>query len=89
MFFFFVFFSPFSIAITSLGEQRANFCACFVLSVSSSSSCLGWAAACDCCTPLTFLLPFFVLLYHINVVAAILAPLHSIFEHSNNRVCFS
>ena len=41
-----VFFSPFSIAITSLGEERANlsafrtlvcFCACLDLSVSSSS----------------------------------------------------
>ena len=40
-----VFFSPFSLAITSLGEERANrcfsyvcsICACLVLSVSSSS----------------------------------------------------
>ena len=41
-----VFFSPFSIAIASLGEERANLsafrtffsnCACLVLSVSSSS----------------------------------------------------
>ena len=45
-----VFFSPFSIAITSLGEERANFsakyvcsiCACLVLSVSSSSWYLGF-----------------------------------------------
>ena len=29
-----------------------------VLSVSCSSLCLGWAAACDCGTPWTFLLPF-------------------------------
>ena len=28
------------------------------MSVSSFSSCLGWAAACDCGTPWTFLLPF-------------------------------
>ena len=30
------------------------------LSVSSSSWCLGRAAVCDCCTPWTFLLPFFI-----------------------------
>ena len=62
-----VFFSPFSIAITSLGEQRANLSAfsyvcsiyaCLDLSVSSSSWCLGRAAVCDCGTPWTFLLPF-------------------------------
>ena len=57
-----VFFSPFSIAITSLGEERANlsaFCTFvrFVL-VSSSSWGLGRAAVCDCVTPWTFLLPF-------------------------------
>ena len=55
-----VFFSPFSIAITSLGEERANLsafrtffsiCACLVLSVSCSSWCLGKATACDCGTP--------------------------------------
>ena len=62
-----VFFSPFSIAITSLGEERANLsafrvcsiCACLDLSVSSSSWGLGRAAVCDCGTPWTFLLPFF------------------------------
>ena len=65
-----MFFSPFSIAITSLEEEkeRANLgaflyvCsifACLVLSVSSSSWCLGKAAACDCGTPWIFLLPFF------------------------------
>ena len=62
-----VFFSPFSIAITSLGEERANLsafyvcsiCACLVLSVSSSSWCLGMAAVCECGTPWAFLLPFF------------------------------
>ena len=56
--------SPFSIAITSLGEARANLsafsyvssiCACLDLSVSSSSWCLGRAAVCDCGTPWTFL----------------------------------
>ena len=64
-----VFFSPFSIAITSLGEERANlsafrtfvrFCTCLDLSVSSSSWGLGRAAVCDCGTPWTFLLPLFL-----------------------------
>ena len=63
-----VFFSPFSIAITSLGEERANLsvfsyvcsiCACLGLSVSSSSWCMGRAAVCYCGTPSTFLLAFF------------------------------
>ena len=59
-----VFFSLFSIAITSIGEERANLsafcsiCACLVLSVSPSSWCLGMVAVCECCTPRTFLLPF-------------------------------
>ena len=61
-----VFFCPFSIAITSLGEERANLCAfctffnlhLLVLSVSSSSWCLVKAAVCDCGTPWTFLLPY-------------------------------
>ena len=63
-----VFFSPFSIAITSLGEERANrsvFCtflfAClFFVAVSLSSWCLGRAGACDCGTLWTFLLPFLI-----------------------------
>ena len=54
-----LFFTPFSIAITSLGEERANLSAfrtfvrfgLFVLSVFSSSWCLGVPAACDFCTP--------------------------------------
>ena len=68
MLLYFVFFSPFSITTTSLGEERANISAfrtfvrfglaCLVLSVLSSSWCLGRAAACDCGTPWTFLLPF-------------------------------
>ena len=58
--FFLVFFSPFSIAITSLGEERSNLSAfrTFVrfvlvldLSVFSSSWYLGRAAVCDCGTP--------------------------------------
>ena len=36
---------------------RSLICACLVLSVSSSSWCLGRAAACDCGTSWTFLLP--------------------------------
>ena len=59
-----VFFSPFSIAITSLGEGRANlnafrmfdrFVLLWNLSVSSSSLCLERAAVCDCGTPWTSL----------------------------------
>ena len=54
-------FGHLSIAITSLGEERANlsvfvrlFDFFFFLSVSSSSWCLGKAAAFDCGTPWTF-----------------------------------
>ena len=63
-----MFFSPFSIAITSFGEERANLSAfrtgLFDLSLFgfvcfSSSWCLGRAAICDCGSPWTFLLPFF------------------------------
>ena len=64
-----VFFSPFSIAISSLAEERANlrafrtfvrFALVWLMSVSSSSWYLGRAAVCDCGTPWTFLLPFLV-----------------------------
>ena len=63
-------FSPFSIASTSLGEERANLSAfrtfvrfvlvwiCLDFSVSSSSWGLGRAAVCDCGTPWPFLLSF-------------------------------
>ena len=63
-----VLFSPFSIAITSLGEERANLSAFrtffsiyayLYLSVSSSSWCLRRAVVCDCGTPWTFLLHCF------------------------------
>ena len=63
-----VFFSPFSIVITSLGEERANLRAFptfdrFVLVwICRFPLPLGdweWAAVCDCGTPWTFLLPFF------------------------------
>ena len=59
-----VFFSPFSIAITSLGEESANLSAFrtfvrFALVWFCLSWCLGRAAVCDCGTPWTFLLPFF------------------------------
>ena len=37
-----------------------SICACLDLSVSSSSWCLGGAAVCDCGTPWTFFLPFFL-----------------------------
>ena len=61
---------PFSIAITSLGEERANLSVFrtfvrFVL-VSSSSWCLGRAAVCDCGTSWTFLLPLFSLLHYLD-----------------------
>ena len=63
------FFSPISIAITSLGEERANLSAyvhlfdlrLFGFVCSSSSSCLGWAAACACDTLWTFLLTSFTI----------------------------
>ena len=42
-----------------------SICACLVLSVSSSSWFLGWAAVCDCGTPWTFLLPFFGLIQYL------------------------
>ena len=66
-----MFFSPFSISITSLGEKRANlsvFCAFVRFALiwfSSSSWCLGRAAACDCGTPWTFLLPSLLFVYTI------------------------
>ena len=58
-----VLFSPFSIAITSLGEERAGLGAfrAFVrfAFVWTSSWCLGWAAVCDCGTPWTSFTFFF------------------------------
>ena len=73
-----VFFSPFSTAITSLGEERANLSAfhivrleivwfCLVLSVSSSTWCLGRAAVCNCGTPWSFLLSFLAKLILITI----------------------
>ena len=68
LFYFCVFFSPFSIAITSLGEEKSNlsafrtfvlFALVWFLSVSPSSWCLGRVADCDCGTPWFFLLPFY------------------------------
>ena len=65
---FLYFFSPLSIGVTSLGEERLILmfffsyayliCVCLVLSVSSSSWCLGRAAACACGIPWLFLLLF-------------------------------
>ena len=59
-----VFFSPFSIVITSLGEERAHLSAFrtfdrFVLVWICRFRLLWRAAICDCGTPWTFLLPFF------------------------------
>ena len=56
--FVFVFFSPYSIAITSLGEERANLSAflTFVRFVLVLIWGLGRAAGCDCGTPWTFIL---------------------------------
>ena len=63
-FFFFLFFSPFSIAINSLGEERANLSVFrtfrFALVWFCLSLCLGRIAACDCGTPWTFSLTFFI-----------------------------
>ena len=54
-----------SVAITSLGEEKTYLSAfrtfvrfALVLSVSSSSWCLGRAAVCDCDISWAFLLPF-------------------------------
>ena len=72
----FFFFSPFSRAINSLGEERAyliafrtlsSICARMVLSVSSSSWCLGRTVACDSGTPWSFLLP---LIFHFIITGA-------------------
>ena len=53
-----VFFSPFSIAITSLGEEKTKLFVPFVLvwfCLLSSSWCLRKAAVCDCGIPWTFI----------------------------------
>ena len=63
-----MFFSPFSIAITSLGEERVNlsafrtfvrFALIWLCLFPLPLGCLGRAAVCDCATSWTFLLPFF------------------------------
>ena len=62
-----VFFSPLALRLPRLGKRELilvlfvrlfDVKACLVLSVSSSSWCLGRAAICDCGTPWTSLLPF-------------------------------
>ena len=62
------FFSPFSTAVTSPGEERATLCSfrtfvrfalVWFLSISSFSWCLGKIAVCDCGIPWTFLLQLF------------------------------
>ena len=82
-----VFFSPFNIAIISLGEERANLsacsvCACLDLSVSSSSWGLGRAAVCDCGTPWTFLLPFILFPFCTVCLRRNLCISH-IYKHAN------
>ena len=61
-----MFFSPFSIAITSLGEERAGLSVFrtfirFVLVWICRFPLIHsvWEGDCDCGTPMTFLLPFF------------------------------
>ena len=49
-----------------------SICACLVLSVSSSSWCLGGTAVCDYGYPWTFLLPFFKLLFLFAVLPCVL-----------------
>ena len=56
---FVILFLCFSVLLTLRSPRLGFSCVCLVLSVSSSSSCLGSAAVCDCGTPWTFLLPFF------------------------------
>ena len=70
-----VFFSPFGIAITSLGEERANLsafrtfvpCACLDLSVSSSSGGLGRAAFCDYGTPSTYIFSNDIMIEYVHM----------------------
>ena len=68
-----VFFSPFSIAITLLGEERANlsafrtfvrFVLVWICRFSLPLGGLGRAAVSDCGTPWTFSLSFFLWLWH-------------------------
>ena len=63
-------FSPYGVAITSLGEERANLSAfrtfvrfvfVWICRFPLPLEGLGKAAVCDCGTPWTFLLPFFSL----------------------------
>ena len=73
-----VFFSPFRIAITSLGEERANLSAfrTFVrfmlvwICRFPLPRGLGRAAFCDCGTSWTFLLPFFLNVFHAQLSLA-------------------
>ena len=58
--------------ISRLGKRECflyvcSICACLDLSVSSSSWSLGRAAVCDCGTPWTFLLPFFLFSLYIYI----------------------
>ena len=76
-----VFFSPFSIAITSHGEEGANLSAFrafvrFALVKFCLTLGLGRAAACDCCPPLTFLLPFLVYKFRKKYMLAMILALN-------------
>ena len=89
-----MFFSSFSIVITSLGEEltlvlfvRLFDLCLFGLSVSSSSWCLGKTAVCDCGTPWTFLLPFFSVFYIYvkNITLLLILGNSNCWEGSNAR----
>ena len=81
--FFLVIFSPFSIAITPHGEERAGLSTfraliCFLrvlVCVSSSSRYQGLAATCDCGAPWTSFSPFFG--QKRKVIANLLPRIHS------------
>ena len=69
-----VFFSPFSIATTSLREERELILVLFVrlfdlclFAVSSSAWCLGRVVVCDCGTHWTFLFFFFFFFFFCSV----------------------
>ena len=85
-----VFFSPFSIAITSLGEERANlrvFVRLFGLCLFEFVGFLyllglGRAAVCDCSTPWTFLLPFFGIHWkRVNFLFILLFTFYCVWRH--------
>ena len=88
-----VFFGPFGVAVASLGEVRAYLSAfrtfvrfvCLDLSISSSSWGLGRAAVCDCGTPWTFLLPFFLRKCFLEISIRLEVLLAALFISVSNR----